>query len=54
MQIGDLIRHAVHTRALGIIIDWNELGEAKVRWTNNSWGTKWELTQNFEVIDGNR
>ena len=53
MNIGDLVRHVVHSGALGIIVDWNELGEAKVLW-NNSWGTKWELTQNFEVIDANR
>ena len=49
MQIGDLIKHAVHSGALGIIIDWNELGEAKVLW-NNSWGTRWELTQNLGAI----
>ena len=53
MKVGDLVRHVVHSGALGIIVDWNELGEAKVLW-NNSWGTKWILTQDFEVIDGNR
>ena len=56
MQIGDLVRHIVHSGALGIIIDWNGLAEpslAKVLW-NNSWGTKWELSQNVEVIDANR
>ena len=57
MKIGDLVRHVVHSGALGIIVDWHEAypyNEAKVLWTNNSWGEKWELTQNFEVIDGNR
>ena len=53
MQIGDLVRHVVHTRALGIIVEknYNSQTEAKVRWTNNGWGEKWELTQNFEVIE---
>jgi hypothetical protein len=55
MQVGDLVRHVVHSGALGIIVDWNELNpaEAKVLWTNNSWGQQWELTQNFEVIEKN-
>ena len=53
MKVGTLVRHVVHTRALGIIVDYHEsnCSEAKVRWTNNGWGEKWELTQNFEVID---
>ena len=56
MQIGDLVRHVVHSGALGIIVDWNELNpaEAKVLWTNNTWGEKWELALNFEVIDESR
>ena len=54
MKVGDLVTHIVHHGAVGMIVGWNELGEAKVLWTNNSWGTKWELTQNVEVIDGNR
>ena len=56
MKVGDLVRHVVHSGALGIIVDWNELNpaEAKVHWTNNSWGEKWELALNFEVIDENR
>ena len=55
MQIGDLVRHAVHSGALGIIVEiaYYRL-EYKVHWTNNSWGEKWELTQNFEVIDESR
>ena len=53
MNIGDLVIHAVHSGAMGIIVDWNELGEAKVLW-NNSWGIRWELVQNFEVINANR
>ena len=52
MKIGDLVRHVVHTGALGIIVDWNELGEAKVLW-NNSWGQQWALRQNIEVIEKN-
>jgi len=53
MQVGDLVRHAVHSGALGIIVEknYNSQTEAKVLWTNNSWGEKWELTQNFEVIN---
>ena len=56
MMIGDLVRHVVHSGALGIIVDWNELNpaEAKVLWANNSWGCHWELTQNVEVINANR
>jgi hypothetical protein len=56
MQIGDLVRHVVHSGALGIIVEknYNSQTEAKVRWLNNSWGEHWELAQNFEVIDGNR
>ena len=55
MQVGDLVRHVVHTRALGIIVEWNKHThpEWKIRWTNNSWGEHWELTQNFEVIEKN-
>ena len=56
MQVGDLVRHIVHTGVMGIIIDWNGLAEpslAKVLW-NNSWGAKWELSQHVEVIDANR
>ena len=53
MQIGDLVRHVVHSGALGIIVEKNNERwvQAKIHWTNNSWGTKWELTQNFEVIE---
>jgi len=56
MKIGDLVRHIVHSGALGIIVDWNELNPAtaKVHWTNNSWPTLWILTQDFEVIDENK
>ena len=54
MKVGDLVTHVVHHGAVGMIVGWNELGEAKVLWTNNSWGTKWELTQNVEVIDEDR
>ena len=55
MKIGDLVRHVVHSGALGIIVEknYNSQTEAKVLWTNNSWGTKWELTQNFVVIEEN-
>ena len=55
MQVGDLVRHTVHSGALGIIVKWNELSpaEAKVLWTNNTWGEKWELALNFEVIEKN-
>ena len=55
MQVGDLVRHVVHSGALGIIIDWNGRAEpslAKVLW-NNSWGARWELSQNVEVIEKN-
>ena len=56
MQIGDLVRHVVHSGALGIIVEKNDnwKKEAKVLWTNNSWGEKWELAQNVEVINENR
>jgi len=57
MKVGDLVQHTVHSGALGIIVDWNDLNRprmTKVHWTNNGWGEKWELSQNFEVIDENR
>jgi hypothetical protein len=55
MKVGDLVTHIVHHGAVGMIVGWNDvLGEAKVLWTNNSWGTKWELTQHVEVIDEDR
>ena len=55
MQVGDLVRHIVHSGALGIIVEINHaFGSVKVMWANNSWGTEWDLPQNVEVIDGNR
>mgnify|MGYP003657618578 CR=1 FL=1 len=54
MQVGDLVRHIVHSGALGIIVKNSTNYEAKVFWTNNNWGTKWELHENIEVLDGNR
>ena len=56
MQIGDLVRHVVHSGALGIIVEknYNSQTEAKVLWANNGWGEKWELALNFEVINENR
>jgi len=55
MQVGDLVRHVVHSGALGIIVEknYNSQTEAKVLWTNNSWPTLWILTQDFEVIEKN-
>ena len=56
MKVGDLVRHAIHTGALGIIVEESFLNphEVKVHWTNNGWGEKWDLRQNIEVIDANR
>ena len=52
MKVGDLVRHIVHSGAMGIIVEINHAFDSvKVMWTNNSWGTCWELTQNIEVID---
>jgi len=55
MQVGDLVRHIVHSGALGIIVEKysNCPAEAVVLWTNNSWGKRWELTQNIAVIEEN-
>ncbi len=51
MQVGDLVRHIVHTGALGLIIDINStLPEVQIRWLTNGWGEGWMLTQNVEVI----
>ena len=54
MKVGDLVRHIVHTGAYGIIVETDELAYSKVLWTNNSWGKKWELTHNVEVISESR
>ncbi len=56
MKVGDLVRHTVHSGALGIIVKvdvGHPLGW-KVYWTNNNWGEHWEYAQNFEVIDEDR
>ena len=52
MQIGDLVRHIVHTGALGIIIDTSETG-IQIRWLTNGWGEGWMLTQNIDLIGEN-
>ena len=55
MKVGDLVRHRVHTGALGIIVETNKVSSTtKIHWLNNSWGVGWTLDQNFEVIDENR
>jgi hypothetical protein len=52
MQVGDLVRHVVHSGALGIVTNTSStLPEVRIRWLNNSWGEKWTLTQNVEAID---
>ena len=54
MKVGDLVRHAVHSGALVIIIEINHaFGSVKVMWANNSWGTEWDLSENVEVIEKN-
>ena len=50
MQIGDLVRHTVHTGALGLITDTAK-GEVYVRWLTNSWGEAWILTQNIDLVE---
>ena len=51
MRIGSLVRHIVHSGALGIIIDVGDTGfEIKIRWLNNNWGDKWSIRHNIEVI----
>ena len=53
MQIGDLVRHTVHTGALGIVIDTSStLPEVVVRWLTNGWGEGWILTQNIDLVEG--
>ena len=53
MKVGDLVRHVVHSGALGIIVEMSEHGSAKVHWLTNSWGVDWTRVQNFEVIEKN-
>jgi len=51
-KIGDLVRHVVHSGALGIIIDTSStLPEVQIRWLTNGWGEGWILTQNIETVD---
>ena len=55
MQVGDLVRHVVHSGALGIIVETNKVASTtKIHWLNNSWGVEWTLDQNFEVIEKNK
>ena len=58
MKVGDLVRHVVHTGAMGIIVKLGEFSplveEAKVHWLNNGWGIGWTLIQNVEVLDESR
>ena len=52
MKVGDLVRHIVHTGALGIVIDTSStLPEVVIRWLTNDWGEVWVLTQNIETVD---
>ena len=52
MQIGDLVRHRVHTGALGIIVETNKVASTtKIHWLNNSWGVEWTDDHQFEVIN---
>ena len=56
MRVGDLVRHIVHTDALGIITSTSStLPEVKVRWlTVDELGNAdeyWTLTQWIEIVD---
>ena len=52
MRIGDLVRHTVHTGALGIIVDTSStLPEVQIRWLTNGWGEGWMLTQNIDLVE---
>lgn len=50
MRIGDLVRHTVHTGALGLITDTAN-GEVLVNWLTNDWGEHWVLLMNVEPLE---
>ena len=55
MKVGDLVRHVVHSGALGIIVETSKDTDlTKVHWLNNTWGLDWTLDQNIEVINESR
>ena len=52
MRVGDLVRHIVHTDALGIITSTSStLPEVKVRWLTAGRDEYWMLTQWIEIVD---
>jgi hypothetical protein len=52
MRVGDLVRHIVHTDALGIITSTSStLPEVKVRWLIAATDEYWMLTQWIEIVD---
>ena len=52
MRVGDLVRHIVHTDAVGIITSTSStLPEVKVRWLTAGADEYWMLTQWIEIVD---
>ena len=50
MRIGDLVRHTVHTGAIGIVMA-THAGEVYVRWLTNNWGEAWILMMNVDPME---
>ena len=42
MQVGDLVKHTIHTGNIGLITDTAN-GEVLVNWLTNDWGEHWIL-----------
>jgi hypothetical protein len=51
MKVGDLVRHVVHTGAMGIITEVC-LGEVRVFWHDGD--HSWTLSRRMEVINESR